>query len=178
MIDLTHVITQQAFGELVGISQPSVSDLLSRGVLLPDQPAGAWLRAYCAHMREIAAGRATTGDLDLATERAGLAKAQREKIEMQNAVTRKELAPTYMLEAVIAAAGTRAAAILDAIPGAIRRRNQALTAADIETIASEIAKARNIAAGMTLDDLADDEQRDEPRDEPTDEQPLESEQSL
>jgi phage terminase Nu1 subunit (DNA packaging protein) len=83
-----------------------------------------------------------------------------------------------MLEAVIAAAGTRAAAILDAIPGAIRRRNQALTAADIETIASEIAKARNIAAGMTLDDLADDEPRDEPRDEPTDEQPPEGEPSL
>jgi phage terminase Nu1 subunit (DNA packaging protein) len=178
ILDTTQTITQAAFAGLIGVSAPAVSEFVSRGIITPGEPVGAWLLSYSAHMREVAAGRATTGDLDLATERAGLAKAQREKIEMQNAVTRKELAPTYMLEAVIAAAGTRAAAILDAIPGAIRRRNQALTAADIETIASEIAKARNIAAGMTLDDLADDEPRDEPRDEPADEQPLESEPPL
>ena len=153
MLDLTQVITQQTFGELVGVSQPSVSDLLSRGVLLVDQPAGVWLRAYCAHMREIAAGRATNGDLDLATERARLAKEQADKIGMQNAITRRELAPSYLLEEVLAAAGAKVAAILDAIPGAIRRRNQNLTAADIETIASEIAKARNIAAAITLDEL-------------------------
>lgn len=153
MLDLSKKVTQQEFGELVGISQPMVSDLVARSVLSVGDEAAVWLLAYCAHMREIAAGRATNGDLDLATERARLAKEQADKIGMQNAITRRELAPTYLLEEVLAAAGARAAAILDAIPGAIRRRNQNLTAADIETIASEIAKARNIAAAISLGDL-------------------------
>jgi terminase small subunit / prophage DNA-packing protein len=155
VLDFNEVITQSAFGTMVGISQPSVSDLIRRGVLLENQPASVWLRAYCSHLREMAAGRATAGDLDLATERAALARAQREKIEMQNAVTRKELAPAYLLEEILASAGARMGAIFDAIPGAIRRRNQTLTAADLETIATEIAKARNIAAALTLDDLID-----------------------
>jgi terminase small subunit / prophage DNA-packing protein len=155
VFDFNEVITQSAFGLMVGISQPAVSDLMRRGVLLESQPASVWLRAYCSHLREQAAGRATTGDLDLATERAALARAQREKIEMQNAVTRKELAPAYLLEEIIAAAGTRMGAIFDGIPGSIRRRNQNLTSTDIEVIATEIAKARNIAAAMTLDELID-----------------------
>jgi phage terminase Nu1 subunit (DNA packaging protein) len=112
-----------------------------------------WRVRYIRHLREQAAGRATEGDLDLATERARLAKEQADKIGMQNAITRRELAPSYLLEEVLAAAGAKVAAILDAIPGAIRRRNQNLTAADIETIASEIAKARNIAAAITLEEL-------------------------
>ena len=153
MLDLSEKVTQQAFGDMVGISQPMVSDLVARSVLSVGDVAAVWLLAYCAHMREIAAGRATNGDLDLATERARLAKEQADKIGMQNAITRRELAPTYLLEEVLSAAGAKAAAILDAIPGAIRRRNQNLTAADIETIASEIAKARNIAAAISLDDL-------------------------
>jgi phage terminase Nu1 subunit (DNA packaging protein) len=109
--------------------------------------------AYIRHLREQAAGRATEGDLDLATERARLAKEQADKISYQNAITRRELAPSYLLEEVLAAAGAKVAAVLDAIPGSIRRRNQNLTAADIETIASEIAKARNIAAAITLEEL-------------------------
>lgn len=112
-----------------------------------------WRVRYIRHLREQAAGRATEGDLDLATERARLAKEQADKIGMQNAITRRELAPSYLLEEVLAAAGGKVAAILDAIPGAIRRRNQSLTAVDIETIASEIAKARNIAAAITLEEL-------------------------
>ncbi|OJZ21174.1 MAG: hypothetical protein BGP21_10720 [Thiobacillus sp. 65-29] len=153
MFDLSLQSSQQEFGELIGVTQQTVSDLIARGVLKDGDAAGVWLLDYCAHVREIAAGRATNGDLDLATERARLAREQADKIAMQNAITRRELAPTYLLEEVLAAAGARAAAILDAIPGAIRRRNQNLTMDDIETIAREVAKARNIAASMTLDDL-------------------------
>lgn len=163
MIDMSIQVTQQEFGDLVGISQPMVSELVSRSVLAAGESAAVWLLAYCAHMREIAAGRATNGDLDLATERARLAKEQADKIAMQNAITRREMAPTYLLEEVLAAAGAKVAAILDAIPAAIRRRNQNLTAADIECIAVEIAKARNLVAGLTLEDVTRDEAAEEPR---------------
>lgn len=48
--------------------------------------------AYVRRLREQAAGRASEdGDLDLVAERAALAKAQREKIELELAETRGEL---------------------------------------------------------------------------------------
>ena len=112
--------------------------------------------AYITELREQAAGRAAAGDLDLATERAGLARAQREKIEMQNAVTRRELAPVALLEEVLAKAGSRVAGILDAIPGMIKRRVAGLSSNDIELIAVEVARARNIAAAVSLADLNDE----------------------
>ena len=156
MIDLTERVTQAEFGEMIGVSQPAVSKMLTDGVLSGSASVGVWLREYCSHMREVAAGRVAAGDLDLATERAGLARAQREKIEMQNQVTRKELAPSYLLEEILAKAGARAAAILDTIPGMIKRRVPSLTADDVSAIAREVAKARNIAAGVSLASLDDE----------------------
>lgn len=166
MVDLKGKLTQSQFGSLVGVSQPAVSEMLGRGVLTIDADGAQWVREYCGHLREMAAGRAAAGDLDLATERAGLAKAQREKIEMQNAVTRNELAPVYLIEEVLAKAGARVSKILDTIPGTIRRREPSLSAATIAEIARDVAKVRNIAAAITLEDLrADDEQADNDTDD-------------
>jgi phage terminase Nu1 subunit (DNA packaging protein) len=149
--------TQASIGIHLDLDQSSVSRLCKDLGIDHKTASLAEIRiAYIRNLREQAAGRLASGDLDLATERAGLAKAQRERIEMQNAITKKELAPTYLLEEVLAAAGAKVSAILDAIPGACRRRNQNLTAADIQTIASEIARARNVAAAITLDELESD----------------------
>lgn len=166
MIDLTGRVTQAEFGEMIGVSQPAVSKMLADGVLSGSASVGVWLREYSSHMREMAAGRAAAGDLDLATERAGLARAQREKIEMQNQVTRKELAPSYLLEEILAKAGTKAAAILDTIPGMIKRRVPSLTADDVAAIAREVAKARNIAASISLSNI------DEAEPDSTDDTPM------
>lgn len=151
MVDLTSTMTQTAFGDLVGISQQAVSDLLRRDVLAAGEPARVWLQAYCTHLREQAAGRAAAGDLDLAAERAALARVQRERIEMQNAVTRRELAPVSLLEFALASMSQKVAAVLEAIPGEIKRRSKNLTADDIEVITAEITKARNTAAAAQLE---------------------------
>ena len=149
-------MSQQDIAEHLDLSQQAVSQWLDRlgidhkSVTLDDVRV-----AYIRSLREQAAGRAASGDLDLATERAGLAKAQRERIEMQNDVTRRELAPVVLIEEVLAKAGSKVAGILDAIPGMIKRR-VALSSADLELIAIEIARARNIAAAVSLDDLRDD----------------------
>ncbi len=116
--------------------------------------------AYIRSLREGAAGREAVGDLDLAGERAALAKAQRERIEMQNSVTRGELAPVVLIEEVLTKAASKTAGILDAIPGMIRRRVPVLTADDIDLIAGEVAKARNLVAAMSLANLKDDDSAD------------------
>lgn len=148
-------MTQANFGSLVGISQQAVGNLVGRGVLDAAMTGQQMLHAYCSHLRETAAGRAAGGELDLATERAGLAKAQRERIEMQNGVTRGELAPVALIEEVLSKAGARIGGIFDAIPGAVRRRVPSLSSDEIGNIEKEIARARNIVAAISLADLRD-----------------------
>lgn len=157
MLDISVRATQKQFGELVGISQQAVSELIARGVLSEDASLGAWLLAYCGNLREVAAGRAALGDLDLAGERARLASEQADRIAMQNAQTRGELAPVALIEEVLAKCAGKIAGILEAIPGMVRRRSPALGADQIALIAGEIAKARNIVAAMSLEDLGLDD---------------------
>ena len=153
MVDLASPVTQAQFGDLVGISQPAVSDLLRRRVLADGASADEWLLAYCDHLREVAAGRGGEGSLELASERARLAKEQADKIAMANAITRGELAPARLIEEVIARAGARMGRLLDTIPGLLRRRLPQLTADDVAAVRLLVTKARNVAASMTLEDL-------------------------
>mgnify|MGYP000356438958 CR=1 FL=1 len=161
MSDLSNSMTQADFGRLVGISQQAVSKIVASGVIDPSMSGQQMLHAYCSHLRETAAGRASGGTLDLVEERAALAKAQRERIEMQNGVTRGELAPVVLIEEVLSKAGARISGIFDAIPGAVRRRVPSLSSEEIGNIEKEIAKARNIVAAISLDDLREVDEEDE-----------------
>jgi phage terminase Nu1 subunit (DNA packaging protein) len=80
---------------------------------------------------------------------------------MQNAVTRKELAPAELIEEVLTKAGAKASKLLDTIPGELRRRAPQLTADDIAAIAGVIAKVRNIAAAISMSNLEEDDEDDE-----------------
>lgn len=155
------MLTQKKISEHLDLSQQAVSELMA-GLGIDSKTASLDdIRvAYIRRLREQAAGRAAAGDLDLAGERAALAKAQRERIEMQNAVTRGELAPVVLIEEVLTKAASKTAGILDAIPGMVRRRVPQLTADDIDLIAGEVAKARNMVAAMSLADLNDAESAD------------------
>jgi Phage DNA packaging protein, Nu1 subunit of terminase len=153
--------TQTEIAEHLDISDRRVRELaVEWGIDSREISLSAWRIRYLRHLREQAAGRAAAGDLDLAVERARLAKEQADRIAMQNAVTRKELAPTHLIEEVLARAGARAAKLLDTIPGELRRRAASLTADDLGTVAGVIVKARNIAAAVSLADLEDDDQAD------------------
>ena len=122
--------------------------------------------AYIRHLREMAAGRATSEEgLDLATERAHLARAQREKIDMQNAVTRGELAPKAMLTEALARTAPRVCGLLESIVPALRRRS-GYGAEDLDYVAGVIAEARNAIAAMRLDDpVSEDAEGDDAFDE-------------
>jgi terminase small subunit / prophage DNA-packing protein len=150
-------VNQQVIADHLDLSQGAVSQWMERlGIDWRVVGLDEIRIAYIRELREQAAGRAAAGDLDLATERAGLARAQREKIEMQNAVVRRELAPVILIEEVLAKAGSKVAGILDAIPGMLKRRCAALTSTDIDLVSAEIARARNIAAAISLAGLNDE----------------------
>lgn len=159
MVNLNIKMSQEEFGDLIGVSQQTVSILLNREVLSSGGNARQWLQQYCGHIREIAAGRLSTeGSADLIAERTRLAKEQADKVAMQNAERRAELAPVSAMEMVLAAVGAKVGKILDTIPGHVRRRVPGIGAEVIEAIASDIAKCRNMAASMTLASLTDDDE--------------------
>lgn len=154
--------TQAEIGEHLDISERRVRELAAEwGIDSRAISLSAWRSRYISHLREQAAGRAASGDLDLAGERARLAKEQADRIAMQNAVTRKELAPAELIEEVLTKAGAKASKLLDTIPGELRRRAPQLTADDIAAIAGVIAKVRNIAAAISMSNLEEDDEEDE-----------------
>jgi phage terminase Nu1 subunit (DNA packaging protein) len=97
---------------------------------------------------------------DLVAERTRLAKEQADKVAMENAVRRGELSPTILIEQVLSATAAKIAGTFDAIPGMVRRRCPDLSQEAIGIIQGEIAKARNMVASMSLDDLAINEDAD------------------
>lgn len=141
------------------MSQQAVSALMEQlGIDWKTSNLDVIRKAYIQRLREAAAGRGGEGAVgELAAERARLAREQADKIAMQNAVTRGELAPVALIEEVLTKAASKVAGVLDAIPGMIRRRVPQLTADDIDLIAGEVAKARNTVAAMSLADLNDAE---------------------
>lgn len=143
--------TQREFAALIGVSEAAVSGMVSRGVISSGQTLGEWLMRYCAHIREQAAGRATNGELDLATERAALAREQRIRINLQNAVTLRNLAPIAVMEADLADLLARVGKQLDTIPAKLRVKSDKLSADDLDTVSSVLAAVRNEIAGWNVD---------------------------
>lgn len=156
-MDLDSGTTQTEFGELIGISQQAVAGLLQRGVIFEGGTAREWLLAYCENLREVAAGRG--GDegirLNLENTRETIRGKQvdRARKELLLAEKRKQLMPTVLLEEILARAGARTARLLDTITPALRRRFPDLSSADLSDVDKIIAKARNIAATVSLADL-------------------------
>ncbi|MCB1909542.1 MAG: terminase small subunit [Rhodocyclaceae bacterium] len=148
MIEMDYPVTQAEFAKLVGISQQAVSDLAQRSLLAEGASAQTWLLQYTGHLREVAAGRLGANDHGLVAERARLAKEQADRVAMQNAITRREIAPVGLLEEVLARVATQIAKILETIPKTIRTRAPDLAPSVLAQIESDIADARNLAASL------------------------------
>lgn len=161
---LDETCTQVDFGLLVGIGQPAVSDLLSRGIIKPGQTAGQWLLDYTSHLREQAAGRGMDGEL--AYQRSELARVNRERAEIKLALERKEYAPVQLLEQVLATVGRSIAGALEPLHSSLAKRCPALTPEDLRHIQIEVSKACDLAVTASLDVL--DAQQEDDDTEPSD----------
>lgn len=164
-------VTQATFGAAVGISQQAVSDLVRAGALAEDGAAAEWLLAYCHRLREQAAGRmgADAHGLDLVQERAALARAQREGIEIKNAALRGEFASVQILAQVLANASQAVAERFDHLKADMRKACPDLPPEAAEHVVAIIAAARNAWVSETAELVArklqpddDAEAEDEP----------------
>lgn len=143
VIDLSTRGTQTALAELVGVTQPTISNLMTEGKLPTDGTLGELLRAYCARLREQAAGRQGDGHLDLVQERAALARAQREGQDIKNAVARREYAPVGLLADVLGMASSAVVDRFDQLEGQLRKACPGLPDEARITVQTVIASARN-----------------------------------
>lgn len=140
---LNQSITQADFARLVGRSEGRVSQWVAEGTLRPGATAGEWLRAVVDRLSAEAAGRYTDGPLDLAQERAALAREQRAGLEIKNAVLRGEYASVALLSQVLATASQAVAERFDHLPGVLKKACPQMTDAERDQVVAVIAQARN-----------------------------------
>ena len=93
VVDLSVPFSQTALAELVGVTQPAISAMVSDGKLQGDGTLGEVLQAYCQRLRLQAAGRGMR--LDGCMEgRTALAQRQIEfRREQQEEKGRKKIRP-------------------------------------------------------------------------------------
>lgn len=110
---------------------------------------------YIRKLREEAAGRAASGDLDLPTERALLARSQREGQDIKNEVARGTYAAIELLTDVLSNASQAVVDRLDQIPAGMNRVCPDLPQAARDLVMAEIASARNEMVRKTASLVAD-----------------------
>jgi phage terminase Nu1 subunit (DNA packaging protein) len=147
-MDLDQPCLQSEFADLVGISQPAVSDLLTRGVLVAKQTARVWLKAYTSQLREQAAGRG--GDGMLAVNRAAESATRNELLQIKLKARKGEYAPTDAVERVLALIGSRIASRLEGITPRIKVLCPELPADVLQQVEAAVTDARNAAAAAGL----------------------------
>ena len=142
--------TQAEIAAHLDISDRRLRELLTEWDIDHKQVPLAEIRMrYIRKLREEAAGRAAQGDIDLPTERALLARAQREGQEIKNEVARGTYAPIELLTDVLSNAAQAVVDRLEQIPAGIIRVCPDLPQPVRDLVMTEIAAARNEMARKT-----------------------------
>jgi len=138
--------------KLLDLTTARVGQLAKEGIITKQNNGRYSAEAipqYVRWLRQKAFGKdVSTGDTN--TERARLLKAQADKLERENRIADGLVAPVYQLTDALVNVLSQQVAILEAIPNNVKRKNPAISAREIEVIKKEIAKARNLAADVTI----------------------------
>ena len=145
LFDLSMPATQAEIAEVVGISQPTISNWFTEGKLPVNGTLGDVILAYCQRLRDQAAGRlgAEVGGLDLVQERAALAREQRLGIEIKNSVLHEEYAPIVLLSEVLATVSQSVVEGFEQLSGQIKKACPDLPDAARDVVTATLASARN-----------------------------------
>lgn len=141
-------VTIAVLADTLGLSERRAYDLVKAAVI-PKARKGRYIlqdavRAYCTHLRDSAALRG--GDDATTAARRREAEARAEKVELQNAKTRRELVPAADVERVWTGILRDVRARMLAVPSRVRSRIGHLTPADAAAIEAEVRDALQGAA--------------------------------
>lgn len=145
-------VTAAELGRFLGLSDRGVRDLAAKGTIeragRGRYPLQASAQAYCAHLREVAAGRGgEAATASLAAERTRLAKERADEQGMKNQRLREELVLSADVEREWTAilADVRAAVL--ALPTRIHQRCPHLTRPDVREIDMEVRATLEALSG-------------------------------
>ena len=158
--------THAEFADHIGVSRQAVSEMVRKGVV-PSTGRGkldldAARIAYCAHLREQAAGRLgsdANGDaLDLTAERARKEKEQADQLAMKNAQMRGELLVREDVDAAVTSAFARVKARMTNVPSKVAPMMMGLeTPAEAEALVRKaVYEALRELSETTVADLCGD----------------------
>jgi phage terminase Nu1 subunit (DNA packaging protein) len=151
MINIDEEVSQCEFSMVIGVSEPLVSKLIAKGVIMPGQSLREWIIAYCQNLREQAAGRS----LELSTERAGLAKEQKLRARIAKLRDLGEWAPIENMTLVLSRVTTQMASTFDNIPVKLKRAFPELTSDQLNIVRAEINEIRNLMVSVGKEAVAD-----------------------
>lgn len=147
--------TQKKLAEHLDLSDRQIRNLVSDGVLPGSKGRGGYQldacrKAYIRYLRGLQNGQIKAAT-DVDTARMLNLEADTRLKEIKRKQLEKELAPINLLEWTIGNAASQIAAILETIPGKLKRRAPRLSANELDIIKREIVKAQNIASKITVD---------------------------
>lgn len=146
----------------IGVTPKYVQDLLNDGVIERKERGKYDLdecrNAYIKKLRESAAGRASSGELDLVSERARLAKEQADAKEMENAIERGELVYIEDVAKQVEGQMTKVRTKMLAIPTKYAPElHTVATAREVQQILEEaITEALNELVGYNTDEAGEE----------------------
>ena len=153
--------TQNEVAQHLGISTKYLGEILDRGII-ERKPRGEYnldecREAYISNLREVAAGRAANGDLDLGEERARLAKEQADAKEMENAAERGELVYIKDVSSTIEKQLSKVKTKLLGIPTkAAPEAHACATVKEVQFLLEErVKEALNDLVGLNAEDTED-----------------------
>ena len=139
---MPNTITTAALADLLGISTRSIRQHAKDGILVragKEFALAPSVRRYCDHLRKLATGRSGEAAISTATaERARLAKAQADHVELKNKRARGELVEASAVEAEWSSILRTVRAGMLAMPSRVQQRLPHLTPHDVGEIDAEV----------------------------------------
>ena len=148
---LPETCTAAEFSNLIGVAIRNVRDLAAKGVMVPGKKRGEFLTgpsllAYVEDMRNKAAGRATANGVNLADERALLAREQRIEQERKNKVAAGEMISVDEAKEGWSRIGAAFRSAVLGLPSRIRAVVPSLTPHDGQAIAEQCREVLGLVA--------------------------------
>jgi len=137
-------ISTVELADWLGVSERAISDYVRKGIIARSAPGKFKLResvkAVTSHLRELSAQRGASS-AGLTAQRERIAREQADKLEMQNAATRRELLPAQVVADEWASILRLVRSRMLATPSRIQQQLGHLSAHDLDIIDREIRDA-------------------------------------